>query len=77
MIDYVGESHQFHFQIRLQGDGVALDAFELRGDLPAGGISPTVRLSAACRQRQCRHGSRSALSWFCRRSGIRVAGHPQ
>jgi hypothetical protein len=36
MADCSGESHQFHFQIRLLGDGLALDAFELRGDLPAG-----------------------------------------
>jgi len=36
MADCSGESHQFHFPIRLLGDGVALDAFELRGELPAG-----------------------------------------
>jgi len=36
MADCSGESHQFHFQIRLVGDAVALDAFELCGDLPAG-----------------------------------------
>ncbi|WP_420873901.1 DUF7686 domain-containing protein [Paraburkholderia azotifigens] len=34
MIDCGGESHQFHFQLRLLGDRVALDAFELRGDIP-------------------------------------------
>lgn len=36
MFDCGGESHQFHFQIRLLGDLIALDAFELRGDLRAG-----------------------------------------
>jgi hypothetical protein len=36
MIDRHGESHQFHFQLRLLGDRIALDAFELRGELRAG-----------------------------------------
>jgi hypothetical protein len=36
MIDCQGESHQFHFQLRLLGDRIALDAFELRGELRAG-----------------------------------------
>jgi hypothetical protein len=36
MIDCGGESHQFHFQVRLLGDRVALDAFEPRGDFRRG-----------------------------------------
>ncbi|WP_343674146.1 DUF7686 domain-containing protein [Paraburkholderia heleia] len=36
MIDCYGESHQFHFQLRLLGDRLAVDAFELRGELRAG-----------------------------------------
>ncbi|TFE37912.1 hypothetical protein E2553_38390 [Paraburkholderia dipogonis] len=36
MIDCLGESHQFHFQLRLLCDRVALDAFELCGELPTG-----------------------------------------
>ena len=36
MIDSQGESHQFHFQLRLLGDRIALDGFELRGGLRAG-----------------------------------------
>lgn len=36
MIDCRGQSHQFHFQLRLLGDRMALDAFELRGQLRAG-----------------------------------------
>ncbi|MCG5076908.1 DUF7713 domain-containing protein [Paraburkholderia tagetis] len=36
MIDCHGEPHQFHFQLRLLGDRIALDAFELRGELRAG-----------------------------------------
>jgi hypothetical protein len=36
IIDCHGESHQFHFQLRLLGDRIALDAFELRGEIPAG-----------------------------------------
>ena len=36
MIDSQGESHQFHFQLRLLGDRIALDGFELQGELPAG-----------------------------------------
>ncbi|WOD14469.1 DUF7686 domain-containing protein [Paraburkholderia kirstenboschensis] len=36
MIDCKGESHRFHFQLRLLGDRLALDAFELRGELRAG-----------------------------------------
>lgn len=34
--DCAGETHQFHFQTRLHGDVVALDAFELRDGDPAG-----------------------------------------
>jgi hypothetical protein len=33
--DCHGESHQFDFRLRLLGDRIALDAFELRGELPA------------------------------------------
>lgn len=36
MTDSRGEPHQFHFQLRLLGDSIALDAFELRGDLRGG-----------------------------------------
>jgi hypothetical protein len=36
MIDCHGEAHQFHFQLRLLGDRIALDTFELRGELRAG-----------------------------------------
>ncbi|HEX7911700.1 MAG TPA: hypothetical protein VF534_26905 [Paraburkholderia sp.] len=36
LIDCDGEPHQFHFQFRLLGDRIALDAFELRGELRAG-----------------------------------------
>ncbi|MEM5461441.1 hypothetical protein VSR69_42740 [Paraburkholderia phytofirmans] len=36
MIDCHGEPHQFHFQLRLLGDRIALDAFELRGEVRAG-----------------------------------------
>ncbi|WP_425325150.1 DUF7686 domain-containing protein [Paraburkholderia silvatlantica] len=36
LIDCHGEPHPFHFQRRLLGDRVALDAFELRGKLRAG-----------------------------------------
>ncbi len=34
--DCAGETHQFHFQTRLHGDVVALDAFELREGDPVG-----------------------------------------
>ncbi|WP_199545433.1 DUF7686 domain-containing protein [Paraburkholderia kururiensis] len=36
MVDCNGGSHEFHFQIRLLGKEVALNAFELCGDRPAG-----------------------------------------
>lgn len=36
IVDCKGESHQFHFQLRLLGDRIALDAFELRGEIRAG-----------------------------------------
>ncbi len=36
MTDCTGEPHQFHFQLRLQGTMVILDAFELCGDLRCG-----------------------------------------
>lgn len=36
MIDCHGEPHRFRFQVRLLGDRIALDAFELRGELRAG-----------------------------------------
>ena len=36
MMDRAGERHEFHFQTRLLGDVVALDAFELRDGNPAG-----------------------------------------
>ncbi len=34
--DAVGETHRFHFEIRLLGDRVALNAFELVGGVPGG-----------------------------------------
>jgi len=34
--DSAGEVHQFHFQVRLLGNIVALDAFELRDGVPSG-----------------------------------------
>ena len=36
LIDCAGDPHQFHFQIRLLGDRVALEAFELEEEIPAG-----------------------------------------
>lgn len=36
MIDCSGQTHQFHFQTRLLGDIVSLDAFELRQGSPGG-----------------------------------------
>jgi hypothetical protein len=36
LADCAGEAHMFHFQTRLLGPGVALDAFELRDGHPAG-----------------------------------------
>jgi hypothetical protein len=36
LIDRSGKEHEFHFRVRLFGTGVALDAFELQGGLPAG-----------------------------------------
>ncbi len=36
MIDCDGETHQFHFQTRLLGSMVSLDAFELRDGVPSG-----------------------------------------
>lgn len=36
MTDARGGTHDFHFRAHLFGDGVALDAFELRGGHPAG-----------------------------------------
>jgi hypothetical protein len=36
LVDCAGKAHLFHFQTRLFGPGVALDAFELRGGHPAG-----------------------------------------
>lgn len=36
MVDRAGEMHEFHFQTRLLGDVVALDAFELQDGSPAG-----------------------------------------
>ena len=35
-VDRAGEKHEFHFQTRLLGNIVALDAFELRDGSPAG-----------------------------------------
>jgi len=34
--DCVGQSHEFHFQLRLLGDFVALDAFEITQSVPTG-----------------------------------------
>jgi len=34
--DCAGKAHLFHFQTRLFGSGIALDAFELRDGNPAG-----------------------------------------
>jgi hypothetical protein len=34
--DCTGEPHEFHFRTHLFGTGVAVDAFELRGGIPAG-----------------------------------------
>ncbi|MEX3968696.1 hypothetical protein AB4Y42_42305 [Paraburkholderia sp. EG286B] len=36
LIDCAGEAHRFHFQLRLLGDRIALDGFELREELPVG-----------------------------------------
>ena len=36
MVDRAGDQHEFHFQTRLLGNVVALDAFELREGSPAG-----------------------------------------
>jgi hypothetical protein len=36
MTDCAGEQHEFHFRIRLLGDVMALDAFELKAGLPGG-----------------------------------------
>jgi hypothetical protein len=36
IVDSAGEAHQFHFQVRLLGNVVALDAFELRDGVPSG-----------------------------------------
>lgn len=36
MTDCAGEQHEFHFQIRLLGDVMALDAFELKAGVPGG-----------------------------------------
>ena len=36
MTDCAGEQHEFHFQIRLLGDVMALEAFELKADAPGG-----------------------------------------
>ncbi len=36
MTDAAGQSHRFHFSVRLFGDGVALDAFELKNGDPGG-----------------------------------------
>jgi hypothetical protein len=36
MLDAAGQRHEFHFRLRLLGDRVALDAFELRDDEPRG-----------------------------------------
>ena len=36
LVDCAGESHEFHFRTRLFGPGIAMDAFELRDDHPAG-----------------------------------------
>lgn len=36
MVDCAGEAHQFHFQMRLLGDMIVLDAFELQEELRSG-----------------------------------------
>ncbi len=36
IVDCTGETHDFHFQIRLMGNIVSLDAFELRDGCPSG-----------------------------------------
>ena len=36
MTDCAGEKHEFHFRIRLLGDVMALDAFELKAGAPGG-----------------------------------------
>jgi len=36
LTDCAGETHQFHFQTRLLGNIVTLEAFELREEIPAG-----------------------------------------
>jgi hypothetical protein len=36
MTDCAGEQHEFHFQIRLLGDVMALEAFELKAGVPGG-----------------------------------------
>jgi hypothetical protein len=36
LTDCLGELHEFHFRVRLFGTGVAIDAFELRNEDPAG-----------------------------------------
>jgi hypothetical protein len=36
MTDGAGQAHTFHFRVRLLGEKVALDAFEIMDDLPAG-----------------------------------------
>jgi len=36
MSDAAGQRHEFHFRVRLLGDRVALNAFELRDDEPCG-----------------------------------------
>jgi len=36
MTDCAGEKHEFHFRIRLLGDVMALDAFELKAGVPCG-----------------------------------------
>ena len=36
MTDCAGEKHEFHFRIRLLGDVMALDAFELKAGVPGG-----------------------------------------
>lgn len=36
MTDCAGEQHEFHFRIRLLGDVMALDAFELKAGEPGG-----------------------------------------
>lgn len=36
MMDAVGERHRFHFRLHLNGEHVALNAFELKNDAPSG-----------------------------------------